>query len=101
MIINGNANILRGSVSIQPGTIALNTIADTTVAFNGAEVGDKPVASPVSGLSASAVVVMGPPCTLANVITVRIANVASTTVAGGTVVCSISLIKNQGEDNVP
>lgn len=95
------ANILRGSVSIQPGALALNATTDTTVAFNGAEVGDKPVCSPVSGLSSSAAMVVGPPVTLANVITVRIANLGTTTVAGGTVVASVSLIKSQGEDNVP
>jgi len=91
-----NANILRGSVTIQPGTVSLNTIADTTVAFAGVEIGDKPIVNVVSGLSASLIAVPGPPASTVNVITVRIANIASTTVAGGTVICSVSIIKNQG-----
>lgn len=96
-----SANILRGSVTVQPGTIGINARAETTVAFNGAEIGDKPVISPVSGLSSSLSVVMGPPATTTGVISVSIANHGSTTVAAGTVVCLVSLIKNQGEDNVP
>lgn len=100
-MLRANANIIRGSVTINPGALALNAITDTTVAFNGAVAGDKVVANPVSGLSTSASVVMGPPATATGVITVRIANHGTTTVAGGTVICSISLIKNDGEDNVP
>jgi hypothetical protein len=100
-MMRSNANTIRGSVTINPATFAVNTTADTTVTFNGAEIGDKPVVNVVSGLSASACVVPGPPATTTGVISIRIANLGTTTVAGGTVVCSITLIKNDGEDNVP
>ena len=92
------ANIIRGQVTVNVGTVAANSRGDNTVAFAGAALGDKPVISPAAvNASASIVTVGSPSVTTAAVITVCTANIGTNTVAAGTaVVYNVSLIKQVG-----
>ncbi len=103
-MLQNSANIIRGSVTISHGAnIAGASRQDTTAAFNGAAIGDKPMCTPaVVNASASIVTVESPLVTTAGIITVSVANLSSATAAAGpAVVYSVSLIKATGEDNVP
>ena len=93
------ANIIRGQVTVNVGTVAANARTDSTVAFAGAALGDKPVISPATvNASASIITVASPSVTTAGVITVVTANLGTNTVAAGTaVVYNVSLIKQVGQ----
>jgi len=97
-----NANTLRGQVTVSHGaSIAASSRQDTTAAFTGAAVGDKPKITPAAvNASASIIVVESPAVTTANVITVSVANIGTTTVAAGTaVVYNVDLFKNTGQSS--
>src|SRR5262245_40707404 len=100
----GNANILRGSVSINHGaSIAGSARSDFTASFTNAQLGDRVVASPaVVNPNAAVAQVESPAVTTAGEITVPLINLGTaTTTAGTAVTYNITLIKNTGEDNVP
>jgi hypothetical protein len=98
----GNAAIYRGQVTISHGAnIASVSRQDTTAAFAGAVVGDKPKITPaVVNASASIIVVEAPTVTTAGLITVSVANIGAATVAAGTaVVYNVDLIRLTGQSN--
>lgn len=100
----GNANILRGSVSVNHGaSIAGSARTDFTASFTNAQVGDRVVANAaVVNPNPAVAHVESPVVTTAGVITVSLINLGSaTTTAGTAVTYNITLIKNTGEDNVP
>ena len=97
----GNAAIARGQVTVSHGaSVPANSRQDTTVAFNGAVVGDKAVVSPAAAPATGIIVVEPIVCTVAGAITVSVANITTATVAAGTaVVYNITLIKNAGQSS--
>lgn len=103
-MFQGNANILRGSVTINHGaSIAGTARTDFTASFTNAAVGDRVVANPaVVNPNPAVTQYVSPVVTTANVITVSLGNLGSaTTTAGTAVVYHVTLIKATGEDNVP
>lgn len=101
-MFQGNANILRGSVTVSFGaSIAGSARTDTTVAFPNAAVGDQVIATPaVAFANPSVVPCESPVATTANVITISVANQSTaTTTAGTAVVYRVSLIKATGAAN--
>jgi hypothetical protein len=99
--MNGNLAGARGQVTISHGaSIAANTRQDTTVAFNGAQLGDRAFVNPAAAPAAGIIVVEPIVCTVAGQITVSVANITTATVAAGTaVVYNITLIKNTGQSS--
>lgn len=96
------ANILRGTVTATLTALTANgPRVDTTVAFNGAAVGDKPLVTPPAGLSTAVLILPSPVVTTANVITISASNQETATVTVASAVFNVSVIKNTGEDNVP
>lgn len=97
----GNTASARGQVTINHGaSIAANTRQDSTVAFNGAAVGDKVLVNPAAAPATGIVVVEPIVCTVAGQITVSVANITTATVAAGTaVVYNITLFKLSGQSS--
>lgn|SRR5262245_4621283 len=103
-MFGGNANILRGSVSINHGaSIAGSARTDFTAAFANASVGDRVIANPaVVNPNPAVIQTESPVVTTAGIITVSLGNLGSATTSAGTaVVYQVTVIKNTGEDNVP
>ncbi len=101
-MFQGNANILRGSVTVNFGaSIAGSARTDTTVAFTNAAVGDQVVVNPaVVNPNTAVVPCPSPVVTTANVITISVANLSTaTTTAGTAVVYRVALIKQTGASN--
>ncbi len=102
-MFQGNANILRGSVTVSFGaSIAGSARTETTVAFTNAQVGDQVVATPaIANPNAAVVPCESPVVTTANVISISVANLSTaTTTAGTAVVYRVALIKQSGATNV-
>ena len=97
-MFEGNLAAVRGSVTVNHGAnIAAATTQQTTVAFTGAEVGDRVLSQPAAAPAAGIAVTESPAVTTANVITVCVANVTTATVAAGTaVVYNVTLLKPRG-----
>lgn len=101
-MLQNSANIIRGTVTATLTALTADgPRVDTTAAFNGAAVGDKPFITPPSGLSTAVLILPSPVVTTANVITISASNQHTATVTVSSAVFSVSLIKNTGEDNVP
>lgn len=103
-MFQGNANILRGSVTINHGaSIAGTARTDFTASFTNVAVGDRVIASPaVVNPNPAVIQCPSPVCTTANVISVSLGNLGTaTTTAGTAVVYQVTVIKATGEDNVP
>ncbi len=101
-MFEGNANILRGSVTISHGaSIAATARTDFTASFTNAAVGDRVIANPaVVNPNPAVIQLESPVVTTANVITVSLGNLTTvTTTAGTAVVYQVTLIKNTGAAN--
>lgn len=94
----GNANVLRGQVTLNHGAnIAGNATQDTTAAVTNAAVGDRVFVSPNANPASGIVVSAATSVTVAGQVSIRIGNITTATVAAGTaVVYNLSIEKNSG-----
>lgn len=98
----GSVTAIRGSVTVSHGaSVGASSRQDTTVAFQGAVVGDKVLTTPaVANGNAAIVSVPSPDVTTAGVITISVGNLSTATQSAGTAVAyDITILHPTGESN--